>query len=133
MNIDTPPAVPPQMSQERMQETFYTSRNCDSSHNSYDPRKLPHGEPPRTVDVRDFLQSELKPRIQELEDRVLVLEKSVVTKDREIRRLKDENKILCKEQEWSDISRTGTKRARYNRDGMERVLDPIGGVLKHGK
>lgn len=130
MDIDTPPAVPPQKPRDRMQVTFHTSRNCDRSHNRQEPRRLLHGEPSRTGEVRDFLQSKSKSRIQELEDRVLVLEKTIVTKDREIRRLKDENKELRKEQRWSDISQTGTKRARYDRDGIEGVLDRIGGVLK---
>jgi hypothetical protein len=129
-NIDNPPVVSPPMPQEQIQTTLHSSRNGDRSHNFHKSGRLYRKIPPRTTQARDYFQSKSESRIQELENRVLVLEKIIVTKDKEICRLKGESKEQRRTQEGSDVGQTGSKRTRYDRDGMDKVFDRIGGVLK---
>jgi hypothetical protein len=60
------------------------------------------------------MESQSEVRIQELEDQVLDLQRAVVSKDREIRKLKTDLDLLQAAQMQGDEYKSGSKRPRYD-------------------
>jgi len=97
---------------------FHPRRGHDLHHSrpfDFSPETPPNAESQRTADMN--LHSQSEKRIQELEDEVCDLHRTIVMKDREIRKLKLEMETL-RQTSAETGAESSRMRARYNADPL---------------